>query len=230
MQNTKTSMLASQIKPITTCFLSVVMAIALLNITGCSVTSRVWPPYDKISISADKNVNLDVDSRPSPVQVKIYELSSRTTFDNLDFDGLFNHPEAQLSDELLSKIVFFLQPNETLKHKIQMQKEASYIAVLAAYRDIDNVRWKHVYKVKSHGRYRHSITLSEDGIIAGKVVEETQSESKKDSREKKDTKDTDDTDDKKTNAQDKSSGPKLIDKIKNKTSDKLSDKILEKVL
>jgi len=237
-------MLTSRIKPVTGHFLSFVMVIALLNITGCSVTSRVWPPYDKVLITADKNVNPDINNRPSPVEVKIYELSSRTTFDNLDFDGLFNHPDAQLSDELLSKLVFFLQPNETLKHKIKMQKETSYIAVLAAYRDIDNIRWKHIYKVKSHGHYRHKITLSADGIVAGKVVEETEKDDKENTRERKKNKkenrqknptekentktkgNVKDKGEEKTKSQNTESKPTLVDSIKEKTTEKALDKVL----
>ncbi|NOY73155.1 MAG: type VI secretion system lipoprotein TssJ [Gammaproteobacteria bacterium] len=163
-------MLRNKILTLSVYFFSIV---TVLNISGCAVTNHVWPPYDKISISADEDVNFDLHNRPSPVQVKVYELSSRTTFDNLDFDGLFNHEEAQLRGELLSKTVFFLQPREHLKLKIELQNKTAFIAILAAYRDIDNSKWKHVYKVKSHGHYRHTITLGSNGIIAGKVTEDT---------------------------------------------------------
>lgn len=170
-------MLRNKILTLSVHFFSTVIIIAALNINGCAVTSAVtnsvWPPYDKIDISANENVNFDLHNRPSPVQVKVYELSSRTTFDNLDFDGLFNHEEAQLKGELLSKTVFFLQPREHLKFKIDLQNKTAFIAILAAYRDIDNSKWKHVYRVKSHGHYRHTITLGSNGIIAGKVAEDT---------------------------------------------------------
>jgi|GEM_PF-904411 len=145
----------------------------LTGLVGCgSVTSRVWTPYDKISMTASKNVNPDGNLRPSPIQVKVFELSSRTTFDNVDFEGLFYQGETLLSDELLSKATFTIQPKETLKHEILLNKQAKFVAILAAYRNIDSARWKHIYKVKPHGHYRHTITLGDNGIIAGKVVEE----------------------------------------------------------
>ncbi|VAW45386.1 hypothetical protein MNBD_GAMMA03-1707 [hydrothermal vent metagenome] len=175
MQNTKMTIPFTFIKPITTYLFVFVMLTTLLNIAGCtSVSNYVWTPYAKISIVADKDVNPDLNNRPSPVQIKIYELSSRTTFDNLNFDALFNHSEAQLSDELLTEATFFLQPGETLNHEITMQEQASYIAVLAAYRDIDNVKWRYLYKVEPQGYYWHNLILNNTGIIAGKIIEKTQ--------------------------------------------------------
>ena len=137
-------------------------------LSGCTVTSKVWDPYDDISISALQEVNTDTRQRPSPVQIKIYELSSRSTFDNLDFDRAFYDAGTFLSDELLSEADYTLQPGQTIEHRVKLKKQAQFVAILAGFIDIDNARWKHVYPVKSRGYQSHAITLGANKIIEGK--------------------------------------------------------------
>ncbi len=152
------------------------ISVLTLLIVGCTTTSnlitKVWPAYDRITIEADNSVNPDIDQRPSPVKIKIYELSSRTTIDNLDFFKAFRQGKAVLSDELLSEVSFVLQPNEVLKHEIKPNKDTQFIAILAGYRNIDVAKWKHVYGIEATGHYNHYFTLSAKGIIVGKVVED----------------------------------------------------------
>lgn len=143
---------------------------------GCSsiksVTNRVWKPFDKITLTATDNVNPDIDQRPSPVAVKIYELSSRATIDNLDYARAFGQAKTMLSDELLTEKILILQPKQTVVYEIKPNKNTRFVAVLASYQDINNVKWKHIYKIKPTGHYRHEFTLGRTGIVPGKVIEE----------------------------------------------------------
>ncbi|GAB1269909.1 hypothetical protein NBRC116493_31620 [Aurantivibrio infirmus] len=143
----------------------------LFSLSSCATTSKVWKPYDRLTFHASARLNPDGNDKPSPIQLKVYELSSRTTFDNQDFDGLFNNGETLLSDELLSSKILILQPKETLEHQIDLKNKTSFVAVLAAYRNIDTARWKHIYAVKPYGHYKHDISLGPNAIIDGKVIE-----------------------------------------------------------
>ncbi len=145
-------------------------------IGGCTAPNYVWPPYDKITLYANPNVNPDDNNRPSPIRIKIYELAARTTFDNLDFQGLFINGSTLLSDELISEETFVIQPNETLSHKIGLSKAATHIAIVAAYRKIDEARWKHIYPVKSYGYYKHAIEFTNDAIEIKKSERSNKSE------------------------------------------------------
>ncbi len=156
-----------------TLYICLFMAI-LTSITGCTTTAKVWKPYDNVTIESSKEINPDSNDRASPVQVKIYELTSRSTFDNLDFDRAFYNAKTLLSDEMVSSAEYTIQPSETIKHKIKLQKNSKFVAILAGFIDIDNSRWKHIYKVKSHGHYNHHISISGKSIIAGKVKEDTE--------------------------------------------------------
>jgi len=147
------------------------LALLLFSLASCATTSKIWKPYDRLSIQASDNLNPDGNQKPSPIQLKVYELSSRTTFDNQDFEGLFNNGKTLLSDELLSSKVLIVQPKELLEYQINLQEKTKFIAILAAYRNIDEARWKHIYAVKPHGHYKHDISLSANAIIDGKVID-----------------------------------------------------------
>lgn len=169
-----------------TVFSLLIIYLGLLS--SCTVTSKVWKPYDKILINTAKDVNQDANGQASPIQIKIYELSSRSTFDNLNFERAFYDAKTFLSDELLSEYDFTLQPKETLEHTINLQKTAKYVAILAGYIDIDNARWKHTYTVKSKSYQSHKITLNTLHIEAGHLDEnEEENFNLKDTQQKLDT-------------------------------------------
>lgn len=158
---------------------SVILLVAMTSailLSGCSAPNYVWPAYDKITLYANKNVNPDANNRPSPIQVKIYELAARTTFDNLDFHGAFVNGNTLLSDELISEEAFVIQPNETLTHKVVLDKTATHIAIIAAYRNIDEARWKHIYPIKYYGYYNHTIELTHDALEVKKSERQNTSE------------------------------------------------------
>lgn len=144
----------------------------LIVISACSTTAKVWQPYDNIDIAASDNVNPDGKGFASPIQIKIYELTSRSTFDNLDFERAYNNAQTLLSDELVSEAVITLQPNESIRHNIALNENTRFIAIIAGFINIDSTRWKHVYDVNPFGYYNHEITLNDKGIIAGIIKEE----------------------------------------------------------
>lgn len=161
------------------CISCLILLTTLLNIAACSTTAKVWKPYDDITISATSSTNPDGKNRPSPVQFKIYELSARSTFDNLGFDRAFYDAKTFLSDELISDAEYTIQPSQTIEHTVDLTKSTRFIVILAGFIDVDNARWKHVYEVKPYGHYKHQITISEKEIIAGKVEEETENDNRK---------------------------------------------------
>nr|MDC2856875.1 type VI secretion system lipoprotein TssJ [Ningiella sp. W23] len=53
--------------------------------------NKIVPPSTDLIINVSKNVNPDTSERPSPVVMKIFELSSRTIFDTQDFLACTTH-------------------------------------------------------------------------------------------------------------------------------------------
>lgn len=137
---------------------------ALLLLTGCSATRYVATPVEKLTLQAAPTVNPDANGRASPIEVRVYQLSSRTTFDTLDFDSAWGNAAVVLGDQLLSQGVHVLLPRQTQVQRIELAPQATFIAVVAAYRDIDGARWKLVYPVRAHWFNRHRVVLGADAV------------------------------------------------------------------
>ena len=75
----------------------------LFLVMGCTTMNKIVPPSTDLIINVSKNVNPDTSERPSPVVMKIFELSSRTIFDTQDFFSLYDTPEKILGPDLLKK-------------------------------------------------------------------------------------------------------------------------------
>lgn len=141
-----------------------VLFVVAFVVTACSMTRYVATPSDKITLKAEAEVNPDLEGRPSPISVKVYELSSRATFDALDFDKAWSNATVVLSDQLLSSAEFVLLPKQTKQHQIALRPNTTHIAIVAAYRDIDHAKWKRVYAVNSSWFYRHAVSLTANAV------------------------------------------------------------------
>lgn len=143
--------------------LAILFLLAVL-VSGCAATRAIVNPQARLQLAASEDVNPDVQGRPSPLAIRIYELASRTEFDILDFDNAYYNAEAQLGAVLLSASEHMLLPNQTLKHRVKLSPAAEFIAVIAAYRAIDQATWKLVYPVRSNWRQTHVVDLQADGV------------------------------------------------------------------
>jgi len=120
------------------------------NIFSAAANAIISPSTDLVFHVAD-DANPDLDGRPSPVVVTIYELSSRTIFDNQDFFSLYESAESILGPDLLSKQELELQPEQKFEQTLVLNKNANYVGVVVAYRDVDNSRWRGVVDVSPTG-------------------------------------------------------------------------------
>ncbi|ALQ09898.1 MULTISPECIES: type VI secretion system lipoprotein TssJ [Pseudoalteromonas] len=123
----------------------------LFLVLGCSTVNKLVPPSTDLIINVSKNVNPDTSDRPSPVVMKIFELSSRTIFDTQDFFSLYDTPEKLLGPDLLKKDELELQPNTVQKYKMSLNRNTRYVGVVVAYRNIDQARWRAVIEVDPTG-------------------------------------------------------------------------------
>ncbi|CAD2223976.1 conserved exported hypothetical protein [Pseudoalteromonas sp. 3J6] len=123
----------------------------LFLVMGCSTMNKIVPPSTDLIINVSKNVNPDTSERPSPVVMKIFELSSRTIFDTQDFFSLYDTPEKILGPDLLKKDELELQPDSVQQYKMSLNRNTRYVGVVVAYRNIDQARWRAVIEVDPTG-------------------------------------------------------------------------------
>ncbi len=134
-------------------------------ISGCTVANLAVTPYVKITLEGGNRLNPDINDRPSPVHVKVLHLSSRATFDNLDFEQLYFNSGSLLSGELLLEKNYTLQPQEVISEKLLIDRGTQFIAIVAAFRDIDNASWRYITPVSDKSYYSQEYQLSETAIV-----------------------------------------------------------------
>lgn len=111
---------------------------------GCGSAS---PPLLQGSLKAEPATNPDLNGRPSPVVVRVYELKSLGSFNSADFFALFERESETLGADLVGREEYDLRPAETRPYRRQLQPDTRFIGVIAAFRDLENSRWRQVAPV-----------------------------------------------------------------------------------
>lgn len=124
------------------CLVSLVWGAGLW--AGCGSAS---PPLLQGSLKAAPATNPDDNGRPSPVVVRVYELKAVGAFNSADFFSLFERESETLGTELVGREEHDLQPAETRPYRRQLQPDTKFIGVIAAFRDLENSRWRQVAAV-----------------------------------------------------------------------------------
>jgi len=109
-------------------------------LTGCSYFRK-----DNInfSIKADKNLNLNIHNKPSPLVISLYQLSSDEDFRKASLDALCHDP-GMFEDDILSKKEIQLRPRQILKIREPLLPETKYIGIVAEFRNPKKNGWKEI--------------------------------------------------------------------------------------
>ena len=123
----------------------------------------------EMTIQAADDLNPNRKGRPSPVVIYIYELSDGAPFDEADFYSIYDNESETIGAVLLGKLDLELSPGETRKLERTLKAETRHLGILAAYRDIDNAKWRASMPMPEHSKIelklnldRLSISLIED--------------------------------------------------------------------
>jgi type VI secretion system protein VasD len=117
---------------------SLVLGVSLGLIAACATT----PPVLQGSIKAEPTSNPDGRGRPSPIVIRVYELRALGAFTSADFFSLFEKETETLGVELVGREEYTVRPSETKPYQRQLQADTKFIGVVAAFRDLENSRWR----------------------------------------------------------------------------------------
>ena len=130
---------------------TIILCIATLLIFGCSsdpekpetAPASLSPPIPaQFNLVASDQVNPDLNGRPSPIVIRVYELKNLGKYEVGDFYQLFENYDAHLGAELVASGEYHINPGEVKKIKRTLSEGTKYVAVAAAYRDINQAIWK----------------------------------------------------------------------------------------
>jgi len=126
--------------------LLVCLWVCALLLSGCSLLPSPSPRPDlpipvEISIAASEALNPDEHGRPSPVFVRIYELSGAAFFQSADYFSLLGESGAVDQAEVIEMHEFTLMPGEIRVLRHRAERGVRFLGVAAAYRDLGSV-WR----------------------------------------------------------------------------------------
>jgi len=150
------------------------LAILVAAVWGCSSTASRRPVPYAIELYADPHVNPDVNGRPSPIQLTVYELRSPSEFEARDFFTLQADPQTALGKTLLDTDQMILQPGETKKVTHAGSVDARVVGIVAGYRDLEGSQWRltvplpeaqntNIYKFWQFSPNEETVRISVDG-------------------------------------------------------------------
>lgn len=132
-----------------------VLACVALLLAGCFGGKPPAAPAPgntriKGTIEVAATVNPDARGRPSPVVVKIYDLSAPTAFNSADFFSLFERDKETLGADLVAVEEFQLLPGEKRPFDRMLPPTVRYVSVLAGFRAVETAQWRATLPVQSN--------------------------------------------------------------------------------
>lgn len=145
------------------------LASLVLSLTLVSCAKPPPPPPKptilQISLTVDLNANPDARGRASPVVARLLELKSLAAFQSTDFFSLFDRERDALGSDLVAKEELLLQPGESQQFTRELQPDTRFVAVLAAYRDMERSRWRTSIPVTLNETTPVTISVRERDVV-----------------------------------------------------------------
>ncbi|NND91252.1 MAG: type VI secretion system lipoprotein TssJ [Granulosicoccus sp.] len=98
-------------------------------------------PYDvNLRLSASADLNPDTQSRPSPIQVRLFLTDRQAEIDSKSFEEMFDYSGNFVDPRPLAMVT--LRPGETREITLPANKSQTLLVIAAAYRDPYQSVWK----------------------------------------------------------------------------------------
>ncbi|NAX22991.1 type VI secretion system lipoprotein TssJ [Vibrio sp. V39_P1S14PM300] len=119
-----------------------------LVLSGCSFWGdELVVPQLVVNIKAASNINPNVEGKPSPVELRIYQLTDSQAFNQADFIQIYNDEQGVLKAELLlARQLASVLPGESRQEMLPMAAGSKYIGVIAGFADYREAKNKVIYK------------------------------------------------------------------------------------
>lgn len=123
----------------------------------------------EVTIEASPNLNPNAEGRPSPIVMRFYELSSADVFESSDFFTLYDNEMATLGKFILFRDEMNIKPGQLKTIKREAKPETLYIGIIAAYRDLDNARWRGILEIKPHEKTKVMVHLGSLSVSVSNI-------------------------------------------------------------
>lgn len=114
----------------------------LLLLPGCAATEHAAAVPYSITFDVASDANPDLNRKPAPIVLKIFQLKTASAFEGADFFSLQGKPDEALGGGLLGIDRVILRPGESRTLRYPGNVEARAVGVVAEYRSLEQNRWK----------------------------------------------------------------------------------------
>jgi type VI secretion system protein VasD len=108
--------------------------------------------------------NPDTSGKPSPVAVRLYQLTQTAKFERADVFALTEREAQTLGQDSAGSQEFVLSPGETQTKQFELKPGVQAIGVVVLYRDVDNAKWREVAPVATSGPTRLTLNVAKLAI------------------------------------------------------------------
>lgn len=141
-----------------------VLGVLICLVAGCASAPK--PAKVSLNLVASNSVNPDLEGRPSPVVVQIYRIRAADAFNNARFFELYDDAEQVLGQDLVGVTEIEMSPDSNRTLSVEgMTADTRYIGVLAAYRDIDEARWRSIVETPSGEKLDFQVALDALSVV-----------------------------------------------------------------
>ncbi|MCF6281084.1 MAG: type VI secretion system lipoprotein TssJ [Candidatus Polarisedimenticolaceae bacterium] len=128
------------------------------------MTKEIPPTYLTMMFQASYELNPNSDGKPSPIIVRLYELKKEALFQDSDFFDLYDNDLKILATDLISRNELEFRPGEDRTIKYELDPATRFIALIAAYRDLDSAQWRVSTKVAQQMTNTFIVNLEREKI------------------------------------------------------------------
>lgn len=99
------------------------------------------------TLNVATKINPDLRGRPSPVVLRLYELSAAQRFKEADFFALYDQEATTLGNELIAREEMEVKPGDQRPLSKTLSPQTRFVGVLAAFRNIEKAQWRAIVAV-----------------------------------------------------------------------------------
>jgi type VI secretion system protein VasD len=118
----------------------------------------------ELTIVGGPGANPNAQGRASPVVVRIFDLTSTSSFDAADFQSLFEHPTDALKHDIASQEELVVRPGEINQRNRGLPPAVVAIGIAAGFRNLEQATWRVSVPIKAGRLNFLLIDLDQDKI------------------------------------------------------------------
>ena len=139
----------------------------LLVVIHLSACKNRQEPLTKLTlnVSSEFDINTMEDGQAAPLQIRLYELGSKTLFEQADFLDLYLQDGSTLQDSLIKKHpLLAFHPGERRKLTFKLDNATRYIAILAEFASYTTAVTRAVKGIKTGENNLLTLVIAENHL------------------------------------------------------------------